>query len=183
MPLDVSVPTRMPAAAIQSMTRRGATFDPRAELRKLTASLATPTTMPITASRPMTMTMLVNRGLIWSFVVCFSAVPFWRSAVCFRPALHPFSGGGFRPPFPAEIAALRCGAGLSGAKERNGCYKRVTDGLRLYECLRRVKVNSSPPRSELRTEIVPPCIITAFLTIASPSPVPPSLRERPLSMR
>ena len=83
----------------------------------------------------------------------------------------------------AEIAALRCGAGLSGAKERNGCYKRVTDGLRLYECLRRVKVNSSPPRSELRTEIVPPCIITAFLTIASPSPVPPSLRERPLSMR
>ena len=114
-------------------------------------------------------------------VVCrlFSAVPFWRSAVCFRPALYPFSGaavlGGDRRP------AVR--AGLSGAKERNGCYKRVTDGLRLYECLRRVKVNSSPPRSELRTEIVPPCIITAFLTIASPSPVPPSLRERPLSMR
>ena len=43
-------------------------------------------------------------------VVCrlFSAVPFWRSAVCFRPALHPFSGGGFRPPSWAEIAALRC---------------------------------------------------------------------------
>ena len=41
------IPTRMPAAAIQSMTRRGATFDPRAELRKLTASLATPTTMRI----------------------------------------------------------------------------------------------------------------------------------------
>lgn len=118
-------------------------------------------------------------------VVCrlFSAVPFWRSAVCFRPALasvfrrrlSPAVLGGDRRP------AVR--AGLSGAKERNGCYKRVTDGLRLYECLRRVKVNSSPPRSELRTEIVPPCIITAFLTIASPSPVPPSLRERPLSMR
>ena len=62
MPLDVSVPTRMPAAAIQRMTRRGAAFDPRAELRKLTASLATPTTMPITASRARMTTIAVNSG-------------------------------------------------------------------------------------------------------------------------
>ena len=34
MPLEVSVPTRMPAAATQRITRRGATFEPRAELRK-----------------------------------------------------------------------------------------------------------------------------------------------------
>lgn len=119
--------------------------------------------------------MVVCRLFFGGSVLALRRVFSSGPASVFRRRLSPAVLGGDRRP------AVR--AGLSGAKERNGCYKRVTDGLRLYECLRRVKVNSSPPRSELRTEIVPPCIITAFLTIASPSPVPPSLRERPLSMR
>ena len=32
-------------------------------------------------------------------------------------------------------------------------------------------------------DMFPPWRITAFLTMASPNPVPPSLRERPLSTR
>ena len=72
---------------------------------------------------------------------------------------------------------------LYGAKFRNGCYNSVTGTLLSYETLRRVKRNSSPPSSRLRTEIVPPWNATALRTIASPSPVPPSLRERPLSTR
>ena len=70
-------------------------------------------------------------------VVCrlFSAVPFWRSAVCFRPALHPFSGGGFRPPSWAEIAALRSGAsteypdGMSPKKKAIAAYLREHPGV------------------------------------------------------
>ena len=70
-------------------------------------------------------------------VVCrlFSAVPFWRSAVCFRPALHPFSGGGFRPPSWAEIAALRNGTaaeypdGVSPKKKQLAEYLRQHPGV------------------------------------------------------
>ena len=66
-------------------------------------------------------------------VVCrlFSAAPFWRSAVCFRPVLHPFSGGGFHPPSWAEIAALRSGAsteysdGVSPKKKAIAAYLRA----------------------------------------------------------
>ena len=68
MPLEVSVPMRMPAEATHRIVRRGATFDPRAALRKLTASLASPTTMPSTASTASTMTMKVNRGDILRLV-------------------------------------------------------------------------------------------------------------------
>jgi hypothetical protein len=50
MPLDVSVPTRIPIDATIRITRRGAAFDPIAELRKFTASLVTPTKRPETAS-------------------------------------------------------------------------------------------------------------------------------------
>ena len=46
-----------------------------------------------------------------------------------------------------------------------------------------VKSNARPPVSGVLTEIVPPCIKTAFLTIARPSPVPPISRLRPLSIR
>ena len=45
------------------------------------------------------------------------------------------------------------------------------------------------PRNERKAtwlflaEMVPPWMITEFFTIANPNPVPPSLRERPLSTR
>ncbi len=52
MPLDVITPSRMPSDATESITRREAAFEPNAELRKLTASLDTPTTIPRIASRP-----------------------------------------------------------------------------------------------------------------------------------
>ena len=74
MPLEVSVPIRMPAAAIQRITRRGATFEPMAELRKLMASLATPTTMPRMAKTAMMTTIAMKRGdmgnRIFTFVRC-----------------------------------------------------------------------------------------------------------------
>lgn len=46
-----------------------------------------------------------------------------------------------------------------------------------------VKVKTSPPSSAFLTLIVPPCSSIAFFTMASPSPVPPILRLRPLSTR
>lgn len=46
-----------------------------------------------------------------------------------------------------------------------------------------VKSKRNPPSGLLATVIVPPCTLTEFFTIASPSPVPPIFRLRPLSMR
>ena len=43
MPLDDSVPNSTPALAIMRIVRKEAAFEPTAELRKLTASLLTPT--------------------------------------------------------------------------------------------------------------------------------------------
>jgi hypothetical protein len=41
----------------------------------------------------------------------------------------------------------------------------------------------NPPPGVVRAVIVPPCAVTAFFTMASPRPVPPIFRERPLSTR
>ena len=41
----------------------------------------------------------------------------------------------------------------------------------------------SPPPGVVSARHVPPYTVTAFFTMASPRPVPPSLRERPLSTR
>ncbi len=46
MPLDVMTPKRMPAEATSRMVRIDAALEPRAELRKFTASLVTPTKRP-----------------------------------------------------------------------------------------------------------------------------------------
>ena len=46
-----------------------------------------------------------------------------------------------------------------------------------------VNLNSKPPVLRLYTSMSPPWKSTAFLTIERPKPVPPNLRERPLSMR
>ena len=50
IPLEVIAPMIMPIEAIRRMIFRGAAFEPNAELRKLTASLVTPTNSPDTAS-------------------------------------------------------------------------------------------------------------------------------------
>jgi len=44
IPLEKRVPTTTPRLATIRMIWRGATFEPKEELRKFTASLATPTT-------------------------------------------------------------------------------------------------------------------------------------------
>ena len=55
--------------------------------------------------------------------------------------------------------------------------------LCFFYSLAREKSNCSPPPSRLLTRMLPRWRMTAFLTIASPSPVPPSDRLRPLSTR
>ena len=55
--------------------------------------------------------------------------------------------------------------------------------LCFFYSLAREKSNCSPPPSRLLTRMLPWWRMTAFLTIASPSPVPPSDRLRPLSTR
>ncbi len=59
MPLEVIVPSRIPTEAMVKMTLREAALEPIAELRKLTASLETPTTRPRIAriSKMTTMTV------------------------------------------------------------------------------------------------------------------------------
>ena len=52
-----------------------------------------------------------------------------------------------------------------------------------FYSLAREKSNCSPPPSRLLTRMLPRWRMTAFLTMASPSPVPPSDRLRPLSTR
>jgi hypothetical protein len=49
MPLEKREPAKMPKLATTNMVRKGATFDPMAELRKFTASLLTPTIRSTTA--------------------------------------------------------------------------------------------------------------------------------------
>lgn len=44
-------------------------------------------------------------------------------------------------------------------------------------------MNSRPPVERLWTEIVPPREIMVLLTMGRPRPVPPILRERPVSTR
>lgn len=50
IPAEDNAPTNIPAVAIHIIVRNGATLDPMAELRKLTASLPTPTIRSDTAS-------------------------------------------------------------------------------------------------------------------------------------
>ncbi|MBA7584814.1 hypothetical protein ES708_26776 [subsurface metagenome] len=57
MPLEKVTPQRIPAAATINKIRRGATFAPIAEFRKLTASLLTPTIKSDIASIKRTITM------------------------------------------------------------------------------------------------------------------------------
>lgn len=54
-----------------------------------------------------------------------------------------------------------------------------------YPCISffSVKTNSSPPFGMFLAKMVPPWNNTAFFTMASPKPVPPNFRERPLSTR
>ena len=55
--------------------------------------------------------------------------------------------------------------------------------LCFFYSLAREKSNCSPPLSRLLTRMLPRWRMTAFLTMASPRPVPPSDRLRPLSTR
>ena len=55
--------------------------------------------------------------------------------------------------------------------------------LCFFYSLAREMSNCSPPPSRLLTRMLPRWRMTAFLTMASPSPVPPSDRLRPLSTR
>ena len=59
IPLDVTAPMMIPIEAIIRITFLGAAFEPIAELRKLTASLVTPTNRPATARMPRTITINV----------------------------------------------------------------------------------------------------------------------------
>ena len=57
-PFDVSVPAIMPREATIRTTHRAATLEPMLELRKLTASLATPTVRSTTANATNTITII-----------------------------------------------------------------------------------------------------------------------------
>ena len=64
MPLDVTTPTMIPAEATSRIVRMVAALEPIAELRKLTASLVTPTKRPETARIPRITTITVYISLI-----------------------------------------------------------------------------------------------------------------------
>ena len=71
IPFDVSTPIIIPTAATVRITFLLATFEPRAELRKLTASLLTPTTRSRIASTAKMTTITVKIGLITIFKLTF----------------------------------------------------------------------------------------------------------------
>ena len=68
-------------------------------------------------------------------------------------------------------------SGASGASGVSGC-----SGL-VYAFVLSENLIVSPPPGVVSARHVPPYTVTAFFTMASPRPVPPSLRERPLSTR
>ncbi len=67
MPLENSDPRIIPTDATAIIIYRGAAFEPMAELRKLEASLDTPTTSPVTARAARTARITVKRGSIFYF--------------------------------------------------------------------------------------------------------------------
>lgn len=77
------------------------------------------------------------------------------------------------PPLPPRLLAKRCTC----------CLVVFPADLCFFYSLDREKSNCSPPPSRLLTRMLPRWRMTAFLTMASPSPVPPSDRLRPLSTR
>ena len=77
------------------------------------------------------------------------------------------------PPLPPRLLAKRCTC----------CLVVFPADLCFFYSLAREKSNCSPPPSRLLTRMLPRWRMTAFLTMASPSPVPPSDRLRPLSTR
>ena len=77
------------------------------------------------------------------------------------------------PPLPPRLLAKRCTC----------CLVVFPADLCFFYSLDREKSNCSPPPSWLLTRMLPRWRMTAFLTMASPSPVPPSDRLRPLSTR
>ena len=78
-----------------------------------------------------------------------------------------------RPPhFLLRLLAKRC-----------TCCLVVSLLTFVFYSLAREKSNCSPPPSRLLTRMLPRWRMTAFLTMASPRPVPPSDRLRPLSTR
>ncbi len=59
IPFEKAAPIRIPAPAIKKMSHFGAAFEPTAEFKKLTASLATPTIKPEIASANNTITRIM----------------------------------------------------------------------------------------------------------------------------
>ena len=101
-------------------------------------------------------------------------LPFEASTASFR-SKHGFLSKQARPPFRGRAERRPC----SGGHDKVGgpCLP-----VNIYP-FDMVKMNSSPPVEAMRAKMVPPWKMMAFFTMASPRPVPPSLRERPLSMR
>ena len=98
----------------------------------------------------------------WSHGVALLHVTCYMLHVTLRPPPLP-------PPPPREALYL-----LFSCFPADLCF---------FYSLAREKSNCSPPPSRLLTRMLPRWRMTAFLTMASPSPVPPSDRLRPLSTR
>ena len=98
----------------------------------------------------------------WSHGVALLHVTCYMLHVTLRPPPLP-------PPPPREALYL-----LFSCFPADLCF---------FYSLAREKSNCSPPLSRLLTRMLPRWRMTAFLTMASPRPVPPSDRLRPLSTR
>ena len=98
----------------------------------------------------------------WSHGVALLHVTCYMLHVTLRPPPLP-------PPPPREALYL-----LFSCFPADLCF---------FYSLAREKSNCSPPPSRLLTRMLPRWRMTAFLTMASPRPVPPSDRLRPLSTR
>lgn len=106
------------------------------------------------------------------------------------PGISSFSVGGLhcdgagRSPFlfrlcpvvPLSLPATVCAGRSSGFSALPGHWT-------VSFAVGRLKRNSRPPSRRSFTVMVPPCRLTMFLTIDSPSPEPPASRVRPSSRR
>ena len=124
----------------------------------------------------------------------FRAVTVAASGIAFESATPPlFRGGRRRTPRASRPKAVSQTTHVKDLSRRNRNSDRNANGS--YSGFRTfyfisckftffsVKENVLPTPSSLRTVIRSPCASTICLTMASPSPVPPCSRDRPLSVR
>ena len=186
MPLLIAAPANTPIAATVTIVLCLATLAPMAEFRKFTASLLTPTTRSKTARIIRNTTIPRNRMFMclvyYSLSVDATIISKYISTKVNARRITNTSQSTnlllLLSLFTLSVFRIR---GKGTHLKLQACCGCITKALQCYPPS--VNLTVSPPPCVGSAVMVPPRATTVFLTMARPRPVPPSLRDRPLSTR